>query len=289
MQKVSVIIPTMKGREEMLARLISTIPPEHEIIVVDDEDLLLAGKRNKGARQATGEYLFFVDDDNYLKEGALSEMVKAFEETIGVMGVTACYNDKKMIIADGGSERNFLTGFTKGFRTNSSISKSFDVFYGEPYCRVLEYKSVYPVDEVANAFLIPRQVFEDVGGFDEENFPIDLDEADICKRIKDMGYRIVMNPRAICYHKSQTYSHIINFRRPLNAYCMGNHRVRFQRKHNSSLCFWLYLIVFMPVFVGFYTFSLIWKRNPKMIKPFLHGVIDGIRNRRTNQYQQNAL
>ena len=105
MKKVSVIIPTMKGREAMLQKLLYTIPTEHEIIIVDDEDLLLAAKRNKGARQAKGEYLFFVDDDNYLKTGALEEMVKAFDETIGVMGMTACYDDKKMIVADGGSDR----------------------------------------------------------------------------------------------------------------------------------------------------------------------------------------
>src|SRR3990167_9239270 len=120
--KISVIIPTMKGREALLAKLLSTLPEDCEKIVVDDEDLLLAAKRNKGARQAKGEYLFFVDDDNYLKDFALSEMLKAFDETIGVMGMTACYDDKKMRVADGGSDRNMLTGFTRGVNTNRRIS-----------------------------------------------------------------------------------------------------------------------------------------------------------------------
>ena len=121
MSKVSVIIPTMRGREAMLKKLLSTLPEDCEKIIVDDEDLLLAAKRNKGAKKAKGEYLFFIDDDNYLKDFAISEMTKKFHETIGVMGMTACYDDKKMIIADGGSLRNMVTGFTTGLHTNETV------------------------------------------------------------------------------------------------------------------------------------------------------------------------
>jgi len=279
MEKISVIIPTMKGREKLLLRLLDSLPVNCQKIVVPDEDILLAAKRNKGASQAKGEYLFFVDDDNYLKKGALQEMLNSFTCDIGVMGMTACYHDKKNIVADGGSLRNYLTGFTRGLRTNDNISESY---YPTSQASA---DHIYPVDEVANAFMIRRNVFEASGGFDEENFPIDLDEADLCKRIKNMDYLIVMNPKAICYHNSQTYSPIPNFRRKLNAYTMGNHRIRYQRKHLNALSFGVFVAFFCPVFVCFYTASLIWKRNPKMIFPFTHGVIDGIRNRRTNKYK----
>ena len=271
MEKVSVVIPTMPGREAMLARLISTIPPECEIIVVDDEHLLLAGKRNKGASKATREILFFIDDDNYLEKGAIfaaSHLVGA----AGVVGLTACYDDNKRKVADGGSKRNYLTGFTTGLNTNKSLDEIEDV--------------IYEVDEVANAFMISKKLFEEVGGFDEENFPIDLDEADICKRIKNMGYKIYMDSFAVVYHKSQTYSHIPNFRRPMNAYFMGRNRQLYQRKHLNALSYWVYLVVFLPVFVCFYTVSLLYRKNPKMILPFLKGVFDGLLNRRENQYQK---
>lgn len=273
MEKTSIIIPTMRGREKMLARLISTIPAECEVIVVDDEDLLLAAKRNKGAQKAIGDYLLFIDDDNYLSRDAVENLLQVCQcSDVGAAGMTACYHDDPRKIADGGSVRNYLTGFTRGINTNKYIEQISLV--------------PYEVDEVANSFMIKRSLFDQIGGFDEENFPIDLDEADICKRLKNLGYDIVMYPRAVCWHNSQTYSHIPNFRRPLNAYCMGNHRIRYQRKHLNALSYWVYLVIFMPVFVSFYTFSLIWKRNPKMIKPFIHGVIDGIFNRRTNQYQK---
>ena len=270
--QVSVIIPTMKGREAMLEKLLSTIPDKYEKIVVGDEDLLLAAKRNKGAKKAKGEYLFFVDDDNYLEPQAIEWALEAIEkEGVGIVGFMACYDDKKNYIADGGSNRNYLTGFTTGVYTN--------FFWPD-----IGHKP-YEVDEVANAFMIHAEDFFMLYGFDEKNFPIDLDEADLCKRIKDLGMKVMMCPMARCYHKSQTYSHIPDFRRPRNAYFMGRNRVIYQRKFNNPLRYWVYIGVFMPVFVGFYSMSLIWRRKPLMIWHFMRGVIDGIFGRRKNRYQ----
>lgn len=271
MPEVSVIIPTMKGREALLAKLLSTIPSEYETIIVDDENLLLAAKRNKGAMKATGEYLFFVDDDNYLAPFAIDNALQTCRTIgVGVVGFMACYDDKQDSIADGGSKRNYLTGFTKGINTNASWSELS--------------KAPYEVDEIANAFMMHSELFYELEGFDEKNFPIDLDEADFCKRAKDKGLKILMCPEARCYHKSQTYSHIPDFRRPLNAYCMGRHRITYQRNLDNPLRFGVYLVFFMPVFVCFYSCSLIWRRKPVILFHFLRGVFDGLRNRRENPY-----
>lgn len=272
MVEISVIIPTMKGREEKLKKLLSTIPKwVVDIIIVDDEGLLLAAKRNKGARLAAGKYLFFIDDDNYLDENCVNQMLSNFTDATGAMGVTACYHNRKRIIADGGSRRWLESGFAEGLRTNESI---FD--WGD---------KKYPVDEVANAFMIRRDVFDEVGGFDENNFPIDMDEADICLRIRKLGYQIVMNPKAICYHDSITYSWVPDFRRPMNAYMMGRNRILFQRKHLPWIEYLGYLVFSFPLFVLFYVLSLACRRKPKMIYYFLKGVCDGLLGRKENPYQ----
>lgn len=255
----------------MLRKLLSTIPDEYEKIVIDDEDLLLAAKRNKGARQATGEFLLFIDDDNYLAPGAIQAMVRRFDDHIGVMGMVACYDDKPDLIADGGSFRFYTTGFTWGRFTNQMVAG-------------LKYR--YWVDEVANAFMVRRGLFEQAEGFDEYNFPIDLDEADLCKRIKNLGYCITMNPHAVCYHKSQTYSHIPNFRRPMNAYFLARNLVLYQRKHLDALSFGVFVLIFLPIRTCFYTASLLWRRKLQMIPHFLKGELDGLLGRRTNQYQK---
>lgn len=275
MTSVSVVIPTMKGREDLLQKLLASIPDIYEKIIVDDEDLLLAAKRNKGARFAKGEYLFFVDDDNYLEDGAIENLVESFEAqngVVAVIGMMACYQDKPMMVADGGSLRNYLTGFTFGLNTN--CKKLTVQRYGR-----------YRVDEVANAFMIRREVFEAVGGFDEVNFPMDMNESDICKRIKDMGYLIVMNPKAVCYHKSVTYNAFPTFRRALYAYHHGRGRILYSRKFNHGLRYCLHISIFLPLFFCFYTTSLLARRNFKVIIPFWRGIFDGLRNHKTNKYQ----
>jgi len=265
----------------MLKRLVATLwGLDNEIIVVDDADLLLAAKRNKGAAKATANYLLFIDDDNYVEEGAVSVMLKDFDRKfMGVMGMTACYSDKKRIVSDGGSWRHDTTGFITGLRTNE---KTYDY---EIVRNVYQNLNYYHVDEVANAFMIPRSVFDEVGGFDEENFPIDLDEADICRRISKMGYKIVMNPYAICYHEVQTYSRIPNFRRPMNAYFMGRNRILFQLKHLPKLELVIYFMIFFPIFYFSYVACLLYRRKPWMVVHFTKGVYDGLRNCKKNKYQ----
>lgn len=270
-QEVSIVIPTMPGREEMLKKLLSTIPSSYQIIVVNNPDLLLAGKRNLGAHLAVGKYILFIDDDNYLKDFAIENMLIGFSDNIGVMGMTACYSTKKMLIADGGSLRYYTSGFMKGVRTN------------ERFWEVDQ--EIYAVDEVANAFMIPRALFVEVGGFDEVNFPIDLDEADICKRIMDMGYLITMNPKAICYHNSVTYSAIPDFRRPMNAFFMGRNKILYQRKHLSKPQLLIYFLIFFPITVLGYLACLLYRGKPAMCFHFLKGILHGLQDSRSNPYQ----
>lgn len=272
--QLSVVIPTMKGRSYLLSKLLSTIPPGYEKIIVDDEDLLLAAKRNKGALKSLGDYILFVDDDNHLEPEAIEKAVIFLETSynVGIIGFMACYDDQRDLIADGGSMRNHLTGFTFGVNTNKSWSAL--------------PKVPYEVDEIANCFMIHSELFFELHGFDQKNFPIDLDEADLCKRVKDLGKKVMMLPFAKCYHNSQTYSPIPNFRRPMNAYFMGRNRILYSRKHYHGLRGWCHLALFVPVFVCFYSASLLYKKNPGMIGPFLKGVFDGLRGCRENKYQK---
>ena len=267
MEKISVIIPTIKGREELLHRLLVSVPQGHEIIVVPDEDLSLAQKRNIGALQATTEYLLFIDDDNQLQSFAIEQALKCGSDIIGLM---ALYDNDPLFIADGGSKRFYVSGFMNGINTN------------EPWMDI--DREPYEVDEVANAFMMHRSLFFELGGLDEKNFPTELDEADFCIRAKRKGYRVMMCPRAVVFHRSITYSAIPDFRRPKNAYFMGRNRVLFQKKHLNKFKFFVYLVAFFPIFIVAYCLALLYKRKPKMIHHFLKGVLHGITNRISNTY-----
>jgi len=93
MVKVSVIIPSFDGSrggnvarlKEQLAQ--QTLPPHEVIVVVGVSPNGRA--RNDGARQATGEYLVFIDDDVQLgHDRVLADLIRPFQERrdVGMTG-----------------------------------------------------------------------------------------------------------------------------------------------------------------------------------------------------------
>ena len=65
-EAISVVIPTIPERKEQLAKLLKQLGSKFEVIVVDNQELSLAEKRNYGLAQATGDLIYFLDDDNEL-------------------------------------------------------------------------------------------------------------------------------------------------------------------------------------------------------------------------------
>jgi GT2 family glycosyltransferase len=57
------------------------------------------------------------------------------------------------------------------------------------------------VSAVTGACLLARaNVFREVGGFDETQFPIAYNDIDLCLRIGQKGYRVLYTPHALLYH-----------------------------------------------------------------------------------------
>jgi GT2 family glycosyltransferase len=48
--------------------------------------------------------------------------------------------------------------------------------------------------------LTRREVFEEVGGFDEERLPVTFSDVDLCLKMRRAGYLIVYTPFAKLYH-----------------------------------------------------------------------------------------
>ena len=107
MPKISVIIPTYNRATmlcECVASVLATGWTELEVIVVDDcspddtaakikeefgetvkyirneKNSFQAVSRNNGAKIATGDFFFFLDDDNIVDKDIFNEVANAFEE-----------------------------------------------------------------------------------------------------------------------------------------------------------------------------------------------------------------
>jgi N-acetylglucosaminyl-diphospho-decaprenol L-rhamnosyltransferase len=67
-------------------------------------------------------------------------------------------------------------------------------------------KMIYP-DWVAGIFaLFPRQVFDEMKGFDERYF-LYFEDVDLCCRLRLAGYKIILDPRVSVVHEARRDSH----------------------------------------------------------------------------------
>lgn len=184
-----------------------------EIIVVDNDSsdssctyikenypgivLLETGKNlgfgkgnNEGVKHAKGEYLLLINNDTILQDN-LSPVLETVKQdrTIGVAGI-------KML----NGEAEYLPSVGK-FPNPSSLFRMKSMFnMGVAFKTGNFSKGQYEVDWLTGSLMfIPKKVYAQVGGFDEDYFMY-VEDVDLCKKIADAGYKRVFLPRYSYIH-----------------------------------------------------------------------------------------
>jgi GT2 family glycosyltransferase len=219
MQDVSAIVVTHNSEAEIGACL-DALSGCGQVMVIDnasvDGTVALAAKRrgvetianrdnrgfaaavNQGARVALGRYLLLLNPDAAMAGGG-DGLMSACERA----GLAAgCLTN-----ADGTPQ----TGFTIR-RLPTAASLAFEclgvnsVWPGNPVnvryrCLDLDLSQPGRVEQPAGAFLmIRRDVFDKLGGFDEQFWPVWYEDVDFCRRAIDAGYGIEYRPEAKARH-----------------------------------------------------------------------------------------
>jgi GT2 family glycosyltransferase len=66
----------------------------------------------------------------------------------------------------------------------------------------LNYNMRIPVEQPAGAFLmVRREVWRELGGFDESFFPLWFEDVDFCRRAVDQGHQLYYVPEAVARHR----------------------------------------------------------------------------------------
>jgi hypothetical protein len=145
---------------------------------------------------ASGEYLFFLNADTEVKSDFLEEFEKTFsEKKFGAAGLKLYYPDGKFQPSCY-LENNFINEIR-----NKNLERSFREFNELKKSKVEKnYQSLKKVDWVSGAaMIIKRNVFDEIGGFDERFF-LFYEDADICKRLTNSGYDVYFYPYSKIVH-----------------------------------------------------------------------------------------
>jgi hypothetical protein len=199
-----------------------------EVKVLDNgANLGFAAANNRGFAVATGETVLLLNSDTRVLPGALAMALEVMEQDPGLGGL-GC----KLLTADGGVQRSVegASGFGASLRHHLRL--------GTPAHKRREYYDAEhaDVEYVSGAFLLLRRSALDAsGGFDEQFFMY-AEEADLCLRLRQAGWRIGYTARARIVHLGGASA----ARPAARSVQRVVSRLRFLKKHRGSVYFQLF-------------------------------------------------
>ena len=163
---------------------------------------------NTGAKEARGSYLLWLNNDTLVQPGWLNALVEMAERnpSVGAVGAQLRYPDGRLqevggIVWRDGSAARVGDG---QWPERQLTTRPRDV----DYCS-------------AAALLVRRSLWEELGGFDPRYAPAYYEDTDLCFRIREAGYRVVVQPRALVVH-FDGLSHGRNIEKGLKAHQLIN-------------------------------------------------------------------
>jgi hypothetical protein len=178
-----------------------------------------SGGRNQGLQYAAAigaEYVLFLDNDTIVRSDFLTPLIELMESdpTIGICGSTIARFDNTSLV--------WIAGGTideHGIQAGNYYGQSLD----------LVPRSVYDVQWVPGCVLFAKvELARKIGLFDDEYF-IYFEDIDWCTRAIRSGYRIVVEPSSVVYHKvSQSLGGSTS---PAKLYYMSRNRLLFVSRY----------------------------------------------------------
>ena len=145
---------------------------------------------NNAAKNAKGEYLILLNNDTQVITPDWIEEMLMFAQRpdVGAVGVKLYYPDNTVqhagvILGLGGVAGHSHKYFPKGhpgYMQRLQISQNLSAV-------------------TAACMMIPKKIYDEVGGLDEE-FAVAFNDVDLCMRIRQKGYLVVFTPFAKLYH-----------------------------------------------------------------------------------------
>jgi len=259
MKKVSIITVNF-NQPKITEELLQTIQPgddkDVEIIVVDngsqvisinnwqslypqvkfirsEQNLGFAGGNNLGVKEATGDYLFFVNNDTEFTDGLVEKLISVMKSNpaIGMISpMIKYYSDKGLIQYAGYTPMNYYTCRNSciGLRERDNGQYN-NITAPTAYCH-------------GAAMMVSREAIEKAGLM-SENFFLYYEEVDWCDHIKRAGYEAWVCTEALIYHKESVS---VGKKSRLKEYFMNRNRILFIRRNApffNRLIFYPYFIL----------------------------------------------
>lgn len=262
--RLQVIVVDNASRENPEKLFRSRYPEVH--FLRSEQNLGFAGGNNLALPVATGDYLFFVNNDALLEPGCIPALLDCFAEQppAGIVSPLICYfpetTGPQIIQYAGMTQVSPLSGRNRTIGEREPDHGQFAHPRPSAYAH-------------GAAMMVSRKALVKAGSM-WEGFFLYYEELDWCERIRRSGFEIWVEPRARVLHKE---SLTLGKMGDAKTYFLTRNRIVFMRRNfgawqNAVFCLFL-LLVTLPKNLLSYTL----KRDFTNLKAFLRGLRDGFK------------
>src|SRR5271166_4362658 len=174
----------------------------HELrLLTNNRNLGFAAAANQGACVGTGDVLLVLNPDAIAEPGGVKALSQCMESThAGAAGAT-------LLASDGKPARGFAFRLLPTLATFLCEAMLVNQLWprnpvNRRYrCLDADYSQPQEIEQPAGACVaITRKTWDELGGFDEQFFPVWFEDVDFCKRLLEDGGRILYCPSARFRH-----------------------------------------------------------------------------------------
>jgi len=174
-------------------------------LVKSEKNLGFGGGNNFGAKDARGEYILIMNPDIFVNEDSVKKMISYIEShrDIGILAPKLVYPDgqvqdscrRLMKFSDLIIKRTPL-------KTIPFLRKRVEKYTMQDS----NHNEIREVDLLVGAcLLLPRNVYEKIGGFDKRYF-LFMEDFDLCRSVKKAGFKVIYYPEVAVTHNHKRLS-----------------------------------------------------------------------------------
>jgi len=173
-------------------------------LIASNENLGFAKANNLALEQTRGKYILFLNPDTELTENSLKTMFDLMEQDEKIALSTCQLN-----YPDGTLQKNIKNnpGLCDQILILLKLHHIFQTKCLKKYlAKNFYYEKEQEVKQIMGAFMFARtDVIKEIGGFDTDYF-IWWEDLDLCKRIQDLGMKIVYTPKTkVIHHEAKSF------------------------------------------------------------------------------------
>ncbi len=237
--------------------------------VRSDVNLGGAGGRNLGLFHTKGRFILFIDDDAFgdpdMIKNLTAEVVK--DKKIGIVQPKIYEKERPNIIQGVGHGINLKTGRVYGIGVHEKDTG--------------QYEKVLDIPMAGCTWMVRREVFEKIGGYDEDIF-IPYEDSDFSFRAKKAGFKILFVPKAKVWHvgAKKTFVHPwlewLGITSPERSFRVSRNKIIFMNKHAKKRNFMVFMFIYEPVYAALHTAIILGTGRIDVLLNYWKGIFSGI-------------